>query len=111
MAASEIDIWKTAKVLVDGCGVDAVTLASMQPDQVRKQGSFDGHAIWTRFRKAIEELLEKNSHETATCNGSGVAKHSKLTFEVDHCRGASYSRSRIRACTSRFLETMSGTSP
>jgi hypothetical protein len=68
MATSEIDIWRTAKVLVDGCGADAVILAAMRADQFFEQGDLEGRTVWLRVKRAIEELLLGQKPDDVTLN-------------------------------------------
>jgi len=68
MAISEIDIYRTAKIIVDGCGEDAVILASIKADKFLAIGDLDGHRVWLRVKKAMEELLSNVIPECARMN-------------------------------------------
>ena len=53
---SEIDIWRTAKLMIDRHGDDAPIQAAMRADELMAAGDLDGRAIWFRIVRAIEEL-------------------------------------------------------
>ena len=50
------DIYRTAKLLIDRHGDDAVIEAAMMADKMPEQGDLDGLATWNRILRAIEEL-------------------------------------------------------
>lgn len=52
----DIDIWRTAKLLIDKHGADAPIQAAMRADELMAAGDMDGRAIWFRIVRAIEEL-------------------------------------------------------
>ena len=56
---SEIDIYRSAKVLVDQHGDDAPIFAAQQADRCLAGGDLDGKAVWMRVIKAIEELQDR----------------------------------------------------
>ena len=53
---SDIDIYRTAKLLIDRHGDDAVIEAAMRADKMLEQSDLDGLATWNRILRAIEEL-------------------------------------------------------
>ncbi len=53
---SDLEIYRSAKLLIDRHGDDAVIYAAMRGDQMLEQGDLDGLAIWNRILRAIEEL-------------------------------------------------------
>ena len=53
---SEIEIYRSAKLLIDRHGEDAVIEAAMMADKMLEQGDLDGLATWNRILRAIEEL-------------------------------------------------------
>ncbi len=57
---SEIDIYRSAKLLIDQHGEDAPIFAAMQADKCLAAGDLDGKAVWMRVIAAIEELT--NTH-------------------------------------------------
>ncbi len=55
----DIDIYRSANVLVKVHGVDAPIQAAMRADAMLDKGDLDGYAVWKRIVKAVEELLFK----------------------------------------------------
>ena len=53
---SDIEIYRTAKLLIDRHGDDAVIEAAMMADKMLEAGDLDGLATWNRILRAIEEL-------------------------------------------------------
>ncbi len=53
---SDIDIWRSAQVLVKQHGEDAPIHAAMRADAMLEAGDLDGLAVWKRILKAVEEL-------------------------------------------------------
>ncbi len=60
---SEIDIYRSAKLLVDQHGEDAPIFAAMQADRCLEAGDLDGKAVWMRVIGAIEELTNTDAPE------------------------------------------------
>ncbi len=56
---SELDIYRSANVLVQHHGQDAPIQAAMRADAMLEKGDLDGYAVWKRIVKAVEELLSK----------------------------------------------------
>ncbi len=52
----EVDIWRSANVLVKQHGEDAPIQAAMRADAMLAKGDFDGYAVWKRIIQAVEEL-------------------------------------------------------
>jgi hypothetical protein len=52
----ELDIYRSAKALIDQHGEDAVIHAAMRADELLDAGDLDGAATWRRIIQAIEEL-------------------------------------------------------
>jgi len=59
---NDIDIWRSAKLLLDKYGDKAAIVAAQRADELLDQGDIDGRSAWTRIVKAIEKLL-KAEHE------------------------------------------------
>ncbi len=57
----EIDIYRSAKLLVDQHGEDAPIFAAQQADACLEAGNLDGKATWMRVIGAIKELLDRRS--------------------------------------------------
>jgi hypothetical protein len=53
----DIDIYRTANVLVELHGEDAAVQASMKADALLAAGDIDGQAVWKRILAAVDELL------------------------------------------------------
>ncbi len=53
---SDIDIYRSAQVLVKRHGQDAPIHAAMRADAMLDKGALDGYAVWKRILRAVEEL-------------------------------------------------------
>ncbi len=62
---SDLDIYRSANVLIQKHGEDAPILAAMRADQLMEAGDMDGRAVWLRIVKAVEELLSEERPEDA----------------------------------------------
>ena len=51
-----LDIWRSASVLVKRHGPDAPIHAAMRADAMLEKGDLDGLAVWKRVLRAIEEM-------------------------------------------------------
>ncbi len=65
---AEIDIYRSAKLLIDQHGDSAATEAAMRADEFLDQGNMDGKRVWMRIMQAIEELQRERP-------GDGEAVH------------------------------------
>ena len=63
---SDLDIWRSARVLIDQHGADAPVEAAMRADAMLEAGDLDGRAVWVRILKAVEELLTRERPEGAS---------------------------------------------
>ena len=52
----DLDIYRSAQVLVKHHGQDAPIEAAMRADAMLEAGDLDGYATWKRIIKAVEEL-------------------------------------------------------
>ena len=59
----EIDIYRSANLLIDHHGADAPIFAAMQADRCLEAGDLDGKAVWMRVIGAIKELTEGRAEE------------------------------------------------
>ena len=59
------DIYRSAKLLIDRHGDDAVIEAAMMADKMLEAGDMEGQATWNRILRAIEELQPKEPPEGA----------------------------------------------
>ncbi len=55
----EIDIYRSANLLIQQHGEDAPIFADQQADRCLEAGDLDGKAVWMRVIAAIEELLDR----------------------------------------------------
>ncbi len=53
---SDLDIYRSAKLLIDQHGKDAAIFAAMQADKRAEAGNAEGRRVWLRIGKAIKEL-------------------------------------------------------
>ena len=56
---SDLDIYRSAKLLVDQHGDEAPIHAAMRADELLGAGDLDGCAVWKRIVNATKELLSK----------------------------------------------------
>ena len=52
----DLDIYRSAKLLVDQHGEDAPIFAAMKADKCSEKGDMKGRRVWLRVIRAIEEL-------------------------------------------------------
>ncbi len=55
----DLDIYRSANLLVKRHGEDAPIHAAMRADAMLDKGDLDGYEVWKRIVKAGEELLSK----------------------------------------------------
>ena len=53
---AEIDIWRSAKLLVDQHGADAPIRAAQRADELLAAGDIEGRALWLRILAAVKGL-------------------------------------------------------
>ena len=56
----EIDIYRSAKLLIDQHGEDAARHAARQARACSEKGNLKGRAVWLRVVRAIGELLNRS---------------------------------------------------
>ncbi len=56
---SDLDIYRTANILVKQHGQDAPIEAAISADAMLDKGDLDGYAVFQRIVRAAEELLSK----------------------------------------------------
>jgi hypothetical protein len=54
--ASDLDIYRSAKAMIDQHGHAAALEAAMRADKFLAAGDLDGQRVWLRVLKAIDEL-------------------------------------------------------
>ncbi len=52
----DLDIYRTANLLVKQHGEDAPIEAAIRADAMLEAGDLDGYAVWRRVLRAVEEL-------------------------------------------------------
>ncbi len=60
---TDLDIYRSAKLLIDQHGADALIEAALKADELMDAGDIDGRATWLRIRKAVLELLKPGDGE------------------------------------------------
>ncbi len=55
----DLDIYRTANVLIKQHGEDAPVHAAMRADELLEAGDLEGCAVFKRVLKAVEEMLSK----------------------------------------------------
>jgi hypothetical protein len=65
---SDLDIYRTASVLIREHSEDADLVAAQYADTFRQDGDMDGSAVWTRVLKAVKEILRQEPHEGEAVN-------------------------------------------
>ena len=56
---SDLDIYRSAQVLIREHGEDAALEAAKRADAMLEKGDLEGQAVWKRIVRAVEELLAK----------------------------------------------------
>ncbi len=56
---SDLDIYRSAKQLVDQFGEDAPIEAAIRTDRMLDCGDLDGLVVWKRIIRVVEELLQE----------------------------------------------------
>ncbi len=64
----DLDIFRSANVLVKQHGQDAPIHAAMRADAMLERADLDGYAVWKRVLRAVEELQRREP-------GPGVEVH------------------------------------
>ena len=54
----DLDIYRSANLLVKRRGEDAPIEAAMRADAMLEKGDLDGYAVWKRILRAVEEFLK-----------------------------------------------------
>ena len=56
---SDLDIFRTAKLLIGRHGDEAAIRAAMRADEMLDAGDMEGRAVWLRIVRAVKELQDK----------------------------------------------------
>ena len=65
---SDLDIYRTANVLVKHYGDDAALEAAQRADIMLEKGAIDGQRVWKRCRVAIKEIQREVPEEGEAVN-------------------------------------------
>ena len=65
---SDLDIYRTASVLIREYGEDAALEAVERADFMLEKGSLDGQRLWWRVLKAVKEIQRKEPREGEAVN-------------------------------------------
>ena len=60
---SDLDIYRSAQVLIREHGDDAALEAAQRADGMLERGDMEGCAVWKRVLKAVEEMQRKERRE------------------------------------------------
>jgi hypothetical protein len=63
---ADLDIYRSARVLIDQHGEDAPIWAAQKADAMLESGNLDGKRLWLKILKAVEDLLSKDRPPGAT---------------------------------------------
>jgi hypothetical protein len=58
VALEPIDIWRSAKLMVNEHGQAAPLECALKADEMLDRGDIDGQAVWLAIRRAAKSLLE-----------------------------------------------------
>ena len=61
---SELDIYRSANILVKQHGEDAPIHAAMRADEMLEKADLDAYAVWQRIVEAVNELLNQEPDGT-----------------------------------------------
>ncbi len=62
----DLDIYRSANLLVKRHGQDAPIQAAMRADAMLDKSDLDGYAVWKRILRAVGELLSKERPDGTT---------------------------------------------
>ncbi len=65
---SDLDIYRTASVLVKHCGEDAAIEAAQRADAMLEKGILDGQRVWKRVLAAVKEIQRQETREGEAVN-------------------------------------------
>ena len=60
---ADLDIYRTASVLIREHGEDAALEAAQRADAMLEKGDVEGKAVWLRVLHAVEEIQRKERRE------------------------------------------------
>ncbi len=65
---SDLDIYRTANVLVKHYGKDAAPEVAQRADAMLEKGSLDGQRVWKRVLAAVKEIQREEPREGEAVN-------------------------------------------
>ena len=65
---SDLDIFRTANVLVKHYGEDAAPEVAQRADAMLEKGSVDGQRVWKRVLAAVKEIQRQEPREGEAVN-------------------------------------------
>ena len=65
---SDLDIFRTANVLIREHGEDAAPEAAQRADAMLEKGSVDGQRVWKRVLAAVREIQRQEPREGEAVN-------------------------------------------
>ncbi len=65
---SDLDIYRTANVLVKHYGEDAAPEVAQRADAMLEKGSLDGQRVWKRVLAAVKEIQRREPREGEAVN-------------------------------------------
>ncbi len=65
---SDLDIYRTASVLIRDYGDEADLVAAMRADAMLEKGSLDGLRVWKRVLAAVKEIQRQEPREGDAVN-------------------------------------------
>ena len=63
LMTSDLDIYRSAQVLVKQHGEDAALEAAQRANAMLERGDMEGKDVWLRVLKAVEEMQRKEGRE------------------------------------------------
>ncbi len=63
---SDLDIYRSANVLIREHGEDAAIEAAMRADAMLEKGGLEGQAVWKRIVRAVEEIQREEPAPSET---------------------------------------------
>jgi hypothetical protein len=64
----EIDIWRSAKILIEAHGENAELEAAVRVDQAMWDGSSDAMNVWKRIMRAVQDLQRQKPSASEPLN-------------------------------------------
>jgi hypothetical protein len=65
---SDLDIYRTASVLIREHGEDATLEAAQRADAMLEEGAIDGQRVWKRVLAAVKEIQRQEPREGEAVN-------------------------------------------